>query len=135
MENEFDPKHMSERERLDWIEEKKKLPEWLIQKAQRPLLDQLTEDQARIKQGRKMSYEDLLHSDKIIGGVRFIRSNTEPESISRHDAYMLCKQLLTALRVGRFCAIDHDDVEWALALVEMRLGAFARHLSKSSEMS
>ena len=133
MSNNLDPKHMTNQEIKLWLDNKGVLPDWVLKKAARPLLDQLVEDENRIKRGIKMTYEDLLHSDKVIGGANYIRKSNDLDFINRQDVFLLCKQLLTAIQNGRLVKMDYEDVEWAMALVEMRLGGQAKHLSKEAD--
>jgi hypothetical protein len=130
MNNSLNPKNMNEDTLKKWAEHKILLSDAVLKHSGRSLLDQLVEDESRIKRGIKMEYEDLLHSDKVIGGANYIRKSNEPDCINRHDALLLCKQLLTAIQKGRLVKMDYEDVEWAMALVEMRLGGQAKHLSK-----
>ena len=129
----FNPEKMTEIELKKWINELNILPDWIKEKSARTLLDQVTDDQQRVKAGRKMEYIDLLKSGKVVGGINYIRKSNEDDCINRHNAYLLCKQIITALIIGRFCKIDHDDLDWVMDLVEFKLGGHAKHLSKVSE--
>lgn len=99
------------------------LPDSVMDQAARSLLDTVVDDQRRIDSGRKMEYEDIFSHGKSIGGVNYIRSTKSGETISRYDAYLLCKQMMTVLIRGRLCKITAEDSDFALMVAEFRLGS------------